>query len=124
MDVPGDALSCVFIDKLPFPEMNDPVMGVLQERYDDWFNRFSMPSAIMALRQGFGRLIRGSKDRGVVVVCDPRLFTKGYGKKFIASLPKTKQSRKLADIQAFLGTVPMTLSEGRPNSLDDDAVPF
>jgi ATP-dependent DNA helicase DinG len=104
VDVSGEALSLVFIDKLPFPQMNDPVIQALQKIYDDWFERFSLPSAIMALRQGFGRLIRSVNDKGVVVLCDPRIVTKGYGKTFVSSLPDCTRSYEIGDICSFLKT--------------------
>ena len=101
VDVPGEALSCVFIDKLPFPEFGNPVLDALAERYDDWFQRFSLPRAIMTLRQGVGRLIRDANDRGVVVVLDQRLRTKNYGHAIIRSLPNMPVSSNLADIKPF-----------------------
>jgi ATP-dependent DNA helicase DinG len=108
VDVSGEALSLVFIDKLPFPQMNDPVIQALQKIYDDWFERFSLPNAIMALRQGFGRLIRSVNDNGVVVLCDPRIATKGYGKTFVASLPDCTRSYEIGDICSFLKTTRMS----------------
>ena len=113
VDVSGEALSLVFIDKLPFPQMNDPVIQALQKIYDDWFERFSLPSAIMALRQGFGRLIRSVDDSGVVVLCDPRIVTKGYGKTFISSLPNCARSFDLRDICSFMGTTPQLGRRGQ-----------
>jgi ATP-dependent DNA helicase DinG len=102
VDVPGEALSCVFIDKLPFPEMSNPVMDALAEKYDDWFFRFSLPRAIMTFRQGAGRLIRATSDRGVIVVLDQRLRTKKYGSAFIQSLPKMRVSNQLNDITSMI----------------------
>jgi ATP-dependent DNA helicase DinG len=103
VDVPGEALSCVFIDKLPFPEMSNPVIGALSERYpDEWFQRFSLPRAIMTLRQGVGRLIRDANDRGVVVILDQRLRTKNYGHGVVRSLPQMPTSSNLADVKRFL----------------------
>jgi ATP-dependent DNA helicase DinG len=103
VDVPGEALSCVFIDKLPFPEFGNPVLDALSERYDDWFQRFSLPRTIMTLRQGVGRLIRDANDRGVVVILDQRLRTKNYGHSIIRSLPDMPVTSNLKDIARFFG---------------------
>jgi ATP-dependent DNA helicase DinG len=102
VDVPGESLSCVIIDRLPFPPPDDPVLDAVSERDPDWFQDFSLPRAIIAFKQGFGRLIRSQLDRGVVVVLDERLVTKRYGKKFIRSLPYTLKSRRLAHVRHFL----------------------
>lgn len=102
VDVPGESLSCVFIDKLPFTTPDDPVMDALQEREREWFMKYSVPRAIIAFKQGFGRLIRTMDDRGVVVVLDRRISTKFYGRHFIASLPPVQQSGDLADVRRFL----------------------
>ena len=102
VDVPGEALSCVFIDKLPFPEMGNPVMDALADKYDDWFFRFALPRAIMTFRQGVGRLIRATGDKGVIVVLDQRLRTKNYGMSFIQSLPKMRLSNDLNDIPTMI----------------------
>jgi ATP-dependent DNA helicase DinG len=102
VDVPGESLSCVIIDRLPFPSPDDPVLDAVSERDPDWFQDFSLPRAIIAFKQGFGRLIRSQLDRGVVVVLDERLVTKRYGKKFIGSLPFTLKSRRLANVRHFL----------------------
>jgi ATP-dependent DNA helicase DinG len=102
VDVPGESLSCVVIDRLPFPPPDDPVLDAMSERDPDWFEEFSLPRAIIAFKQGFGRLIRSQLDRGVVVVLDERLVTKRYGKKFLGSLPFTLKSRRLAHVRQFL----------------------
>jgi ATP-dependent DNA helicase DinG len=102
VDVPGESLSCVVIDRLPFPPPDDPVLDAMSERDPDWFEDFSLPRAIIAFKQGFGRLIRSQLDRGVVVVLDERLVTKRYGKKFLGSLPFTLKSRRLAHVRHFL----------------------
>ena len=101
VDVPGEALSCVFIDKLPFPETTNPVLEALAERYDDSFQRFSLPRTIMTLRQGVGRLIRALGDKGVIVMLDQRLRTKNYGHSIIRSLPNMPISTKITDVQRF-----------------------
>jgi ATP-dependent DNA helicase DinG len=92
VDVPGDALSLVVIFKLPFAPPTSPVPKERMNRIDraggNSFMDFSLPQAVIRLRQGFGRLIRTSQDSGRVVILDPRLLTKRYGHVFIDSLPK------------------------------------
>lgn len=105
VDVPGESLSALFIDKLPFPNQSDPVLDALKERDPDgFFNRQLMTRALIKWRQGFGRLIRSVNDYGVVVCCDGRIDSKGYGKKFLAAIPKeVTLSDRLQDVGAFLG---------------------
>lgn len=103
IDVPGESLTCLVIDRLPFPTPDDPVMDAVCERDKRWFARQSIPRAVIALRQGFGRLIRSRRDRGVVVVFDRRLVEKPYGKVFLRSLPDCRRSRQLESIARFLG---------------------
>jgi ATP-dependent DNA helicase DinG len=92
IDVPGEALSLLVIDKLPFAAPGDPLVEARCERIagegGDWFGEYALPSAVLQLRQGFGRLIRAHGDRGVVAVLDPRLRTRAYGRAFLASLPR------------------------------------
>ncbi|HJP99047.1 MAG TPA: ATP-dependent DNA helicase [Rhodanobacteraceae bacterium] len=109
VDVAGEALSCVVIDKLPFASPDDPV---LQARLDavrraggNPFRDWQIPAAAIALKQGAGRLIRDVQDCGVLVLCDPRLTTKAYGRLFLASLPPMPRTRALADVQAFFARV-------------------
>jgi ATP-dependent DNA helicase DinG len=91
VDVPGEALSLLVIDKLPFSPPDDPLVEARCERIaaegGDWFADYSLPSAVLQLRQGFGRLIRTRADRGVVAILDPRLRTRPYGTTFLDSLP-------------------------------------
>jgi ATP-dependent DNA helicase DinG len=91
VDISGDALQCVVIDKLPFPPPNDPLVEARSKRLESQgrssFSEYSVPEAAVSLKQGTGRLIRSESDVGVLVVCDPRLVQMGYGKKLIASLP-------------------------------------
>lgn len=91
VDVPGEALSCVVIARLPFLAVGDPVVEARCERIDatggSSFREFSVPSAVIRFRQGFGRLIRSTRDRGIVVVADPRIVTRSYGKRFRDGLP-------------------------------------
>jgi ATP-dependent DNA helicase DinG len=99
IDVPGESLSCLIIDKLPFPPMDDPVLSYLEWRdRDAFFNRYLIPLAQRKLRQGFGRLIRSLNDKGVVVILDPRLKTEGYGKLFLESLPRIGWTHTIENI--------------------------
>jgi ATP-dependent DNA helicase DinG len=106
VDVVGDALSCVIIDKLPFASPGDPVMAArieaIRARGGEPFGEYQVPLAILALRQGLGRLIRHRSDRGVLAVLDPRLRTKGYGRRFLASLPPAPVVYALDAVAAFL----------------------
>jgi len=106
VDVVGDALSCVIIDKLPFASPGDPItaarIDAIRARGGDPFGEYQVPLAILALQQGLGRLIRHRRDRGVLAVLDPRLRTKGYGRRFIASLPPAPVVHDLARVEAFL----------------------
>lgn len=105
VDVVGEALSVVVIDKLPFAAPDDPVlMARLQALEQSGINPFmgwQVPSAVIALKQGAGRLIRDVHDRGVLVLCDPRLTTKGYGRLFLHSIPPMPRTRDLGEVQAF-----------------------
>jgi ATP-dependent DNA helicase DinG len=105
VDVVGEALSCVIIDKLPFASPADPItaarIDAIRTRGGDPFGEYQVPLAILALQQGLGRLIRHRRDRGVLAVLDPRLRTKGYGRRFIASLPPAPVVDDLAQIDAF-----------------------
>jgi ATP-dependent DNA helicase DinG len=88
VDIPGEALSVLVIVKLPFAVPSDPLVAARGEMYEDPFNEYHLPEAILRFRQGFGRLIRTQSDRGVVAVLDRRVLTKAYGKAFIESLPQ------------------------------------
>jgi DNA polymerase-3 subunit epsilon/ATP-dependent DNA helicase DinG len=87
VDVPGEALSVLIIVKLPFDVPTDPIVAARAETFDDPFNEYSLPEAILRFRQGFGRLIRTQTDRGVVAIFDRRIMTKSYGRMFTRSLP-------------------------------------
>jgi ATP-dependent DNA helicase DinG len=108
VDVAGEALSCVVIDKLPFAAPDDPVLearlSALRESGANPFFAWQVPAAAIALKQGAGRLIRDAGDRGVLMLCDPRLTTRGYGKLFLQSLPPMPRTRELADVQEFFAT--------------------
>jgi DNA polymerase-3 subunit epsilon/ATP-dependent DNA helicase DinG len=93
IDVVGDALSCLVIVKLPFSVPSDPVFAARSELYDDAFYEYAVPQAALRLKQGFGRLIRSTADRGVVAILDSRLWTKRYGSYFLRSLPPAAQRR-------------------------------
>jgi ATP-dependent DNA helicase DinG len=101
VDVPGEALSCLVIDKIPFMSPGDPLLEALQERDPGCFSSYSLPKAILDLRQGFGRLIRRRSDRGAVVLFDNRVFTKGYGGEVLASLPDCPVHRDLSAVENF-----------------------
>jgi ATP-dependent DNA helicase DinG len=105
VDVVGEALSCVIIDKLPFASPGDPVtsarIDAIKETGGDAFGAYQVPLAILALQQGLGRLIRHRTDRGVLAVLDPRLKTMGYGRRFLASLPPAPVTHDLADVARF-----------------------
>ncbi len=102
VDVRGEALSCVIIDKLPFAVPTDPVVAARQRFIDDAggssFYEYSVPQAIITLKQGLGRLIRSASDRGVLSVLDPRLRTAGYGRLFLNSLPPCRVTNDLQDV--------------------------
>ena len=105
VDIAGEALSLLIIDKLPFAAPGDPLVEARCERISagggDWFMEYALPSAVLQLRQGFGRLIRGHRDRGVVAVLDPRLRTKGYGRAFLASLPECPVTSDRREVARF-----------------------
>lgn len=105
VDVRGEALSCVIIDKLPFASPGDPVlkarMEAMTKQGRNPFFTYQLPTAVIALRQGIGRLIRDVTDRGVLMVCDPRLLKRSYGQIFLDSVPAMKRTRNIEDVQAF-----------------------
>lgn len=105
VDVIGDALSLVIIDKLPFAAPDDPVMDarsdVLRQEGGNPFMQLYLPQAVIALKQGAGRLIRDVKDRGVLVICDPRVLTKNYGAAFLDSLPPMKRAENRDEVLGF-----------------------
>jgi ATP-dependent DNA helicase DinG len=106
VDVRGEALSCVIIDKLPFAPPDDPVLSARIDKLNaegkNAFMEYQLPYAVITLKQGAGRLIRDEADRGVLMICDPRLITKPYGRRIWQSLPPFKRTRVLADVLAFL----------------------
>ena len=108
VDVVGDALSCVIIDKLPFASPGDPItsarMEALTSQGGDPFSEYQVPLAILTLLQGLGRLIRHRQDRGVLAVLDPRLRTMGYGRRFLASMPPAPVTDDLEAVRRFFAT--------------------
>jgi len=105
VDVPGESLSCVIIDKLPFEVPTDPVLmariQIISDNGGKPFFDFQVPRAILSLRQGVGRLMRAATDRGVIAIMDVRLFSKGYGRMFLKSLPPSPVVRSLDDLAEF-----------------------
>lgn len=108
VDVVGEALSCVIIDKLPFASPGDPItaarIDAINMRGGSAFGDYQIPLAILALKQGLGRLLRHRDDRGVLAVLDPRLRTMGYGRRFLASLPPAPITHSLDDVQRFFAS--------------------
>ncbi len=108
VDVRGEGLSCVIIDKLPFAVPTDPVVAARQRFIEDAggssFYEYSVPQAIITLKQGLGRLIRSATDRGVLSVLDPRLRTQGYGKQFLKSLPPCRTTSDLSEVARVFET--------------------
>jgi ATP-dependent DNA helicase DinG len=109
VDVQGEALSCVIIDKLPFAVPSDPVvaarMKAIEEAGGKPFFDYQVPSAVLTLKQGFGRLIRSLEDRGVLVLLDPRVSRQRYGRTFLASLPPYRMTQTITDVEAFFADV-------------------
>lgn len=105
VDVRGETLSCVIIDKLPFAAPDDPVLqarsAAMEQAGKSPFIHYQLPQAVIALKQGVGRLIRGPADRGVLMLCDPRLPRKAYGRVFLASLPPMPLTQQLEDVRHF-----------------------
>jgi len=115
VDVPGPALSCVIIDKLPFATPDSPVQRAretyIRDQGGDAFRELSLPQAQMRLKQGFGRLLRRSTDRGVVAILDSRLWTKGYGRQLLSALPACPRTDEIQNVRQFFA------AETSPTSL-------
>jgi ATP-dependent DNA helicase DinG len=107
VDVPGESLSLLVIDKLPFSAPGDPLHEARCEAVEraggDWFGDYALPTAMLQLRQGFGRLIRSHGDRGVVAILDPRLRTRGYGRSFLGALPRCPVVEERSAVAGFFG---------------------
>jgi ATP-dependent DNA helicase DinG len=108
VDVRGAALSCVIIDKLPFASPGDPVLQArieaLRKQGANPFMEYQLPRAVISLKQGVGRLIRDRHDRGVLVLCDPRLRSKAYGRIFLKSLPQMTRTSSTDNVRAFFAS--------------------
>jgi len=106
VDVVGEALSCVIVDKLPFASPGDPITAAriqaINGRGESAFEEYQLPLAILTLQQGLGRLIRHRRDRGVLAVLDPRIRTKSYGARFLEALPPAPVTSRLQDVERFL----------------------
>jgi ATP-dependent DNA helicase DinG len=110
VDVPGEQLSCVIVDRLPFAVPSDPIVAArvraLQEEGRNPFSDFQVPQAVLALKQGFGRLIRTKTDRGVLALLDSRISRMPYGKIFLESLPRYRTTQDLTEVERFLSATP------------------
>jgi ATP-dependent DNA helicase DinG len=112
IDVPGESLSLLVIDKLPFSAPGDPLHEARCERIatlgGDWFREYALPAAVLQLRQGFGRLIRSHSDSGVIAILDPRLRSRPYGRAFLESLPACPVTSERAAVAEFFGAGALT----------------
>lgn len=122
VDVAGNALRCVLIDKLPFASPDDPLLQARVEdcrrRGRDPFNEVQLPQAVLAMKQGAGRLVRSVNDEGVLIICDNRLVTRNYGQLFLSSLPSMGRTRSLEKALAFLSRKPAISSATIPAKLE------
>ncbi len=113
VDVRGEALSLVVIDKLPFAPPDDPVLAARIDKLNaegkSAFMEYQLPYAVITLKQGAGRLIRDEGDRGVLMICDKRLVEKQYGRRIWQSLPPMKRTRELDEVRAFFETIPTAI---------------
>ena len=106
VDVPGQTLSLVVIDKIPFPRPDDPLLSARRDEIGKTsFSEIDIPLAATQLAQAAGRLIRSRKDSGVVAILDPRLATKGYGKKLVSTLPPMKRTIEFSEVVQFLKSI-------------------
>ena len=108
VDVQGEQLSCVIIDRLPFAVPSDPVVAARIKAIDaeggNAFFQYQVPSAVITLKQGFGRLIRSLHDRGLLALLDNRILKKAYGRVFVESLPNYRRTTELSRVEDFFGT--------------------
>ena len=106
VDVVGDQLSCVIVDKLPFASPSDPIVAARIDRMrnlgENPFSDYQVPAAVLSLKQGLGRLIRSATDRGILAVLDSRLVERGYGKRFLESLPPARLVHEMAEVERFV----------------------
>ncbi len=126
VDLPGDTLRCVVIDKLPFAVPTDPLVRARTEGLVDPFGQYILPMAVLRLKQGFGRLIRSRRDRGAVVLCDPRLASRDYGARFLEALPPAAMARAGVEgvaevVHSFVerGVLPEGVGQSMPWSSND-----
>ena len=109
VDVRGEALSLVVIDKLPFAPPDDPVLAArieaVRAQGGNPFSELQLPQAVLQLKQGAGRLIRDETDRGVLMLCDPRLLSRSYGRLILQSLPPMRATRRLEDVESFFAKI-------------------
>jgi Rad3-related DNA helicase len=109
VDIPGEALSLVVIDRLPFEPPDDPVhearVASMKARGENWFRDYILPQAVLQLKQGVGRLLRTDDDRGVLAILDTRLHTKGYGKSVLLALPPAPHLTALKDVERFYAQI-------------------
>jgi ATP-dependent DNA helicase DinG len=109
VDVKGDALRLVIIEKLPFASPDEPLVKAridfLRRRGGNPFKEYQLPGAVLALKQGVGRLIRSEEDRGLIAICDPRLVSKSYGRVFLRSLPDMPVTRDPREAGRFLAAI-------------------
>jgi ATP-dependent DNA helicase DinG len=109
VDVRGEALSVVIIDKIPFAPPDDPLLSARIDKLNaegkNAFIEYQLPYSVITLKQGAGRLIRDERDRGVLMICDPRLITKSYGKRIWQSLPPFRRTKELAEVESFFDKV-------------------
>ncbi len=105
VDIPGEALSLVVIDKLPFDPPDDPVhsarISLMKEAGENWFSSYVLPQAVLRLKQGLGRLLRTREDRGVMAILDTRLHTKSYGRLILNALPPARRTASIEEVQGF-----------------------
>ncbi len=115
VDVPGDALSVVIIDKLPIAPPDDPVLKArvdwMEKQGKNPFMEYQLPRTVISMKQGAGRLIRSERDRGVLMVCDPRMISKPYGRSVWQSLPPMRRSRVQHEVVTFLEALPLPSAE-------------
>jgi len=122
VDVQGESLSCVIIDRLPFAVPNDPIvqarMKLIEDAGGNPFADYQVPSAVITLKQGFGRLIRSLEDRGVLVLLDPRIRRQRYGQTFLTSLPPYRITANFTDVEKFFGYAPPE-PDDEPDEMDE-----
>src|SRR5437667_4239920 len=109
VDIAGDAISLVVIDKLPFDSPDDPVhearVAQIKAAGENWFGAYVLPQAVLRLKQGLGRLLRTREDRGVMAILDTRLHTKGYGKLVLDALPPARRTASIKEVDRFFNEV-------------------